>query len=290
MQLLLQCVPRCQVLVEVCNTGLVLVLVLVDFVRCLGLRVQALRLFTLLLAESLELIGPVEHSTHHDLACHCKASRVHLSENDRAFLPWQHLYVVAGALERLLELELVKLGVVDILTVLGLTLIVDDMHVPIAFLGHGKVLSDAWGALLGEVGHFGLRGKLKLSTAAHELTHKVILVEETLLVTKEDGLGLTVATHTELGVLHVVRPVELNEHVVLTRFQILILLPNVTIHALFTVLVDEPLLLSIGVFDLRDDESHIAVVVVDVAIEAPVIRLVDRQVVMAARGADLEAN
>lgn len=93
------------------------VLVLVDLERSLGLRVKTLSLLTLLLAECLELVRSMKHRTHHDLTSHGEASWVHLSEHDCTFLPWQHLDVVAGALEWLLELQFVELGVVDLLII-----------------------------------------------------------------------------------------------------------------------------------------------------------------------------
>ena len=90
--------------------------------------------------------------------------------------------------------------------------------------------------------------------------------------------------------LHVVGPIELNEHVVLTWTQVLIFLPNITIHTLLAVTVDELFLLGVWILDLCDDQAHIAIVVVDVAIEASVIRLVDSQVGVAAWCIHLEAN
>ena len=90
--------------------------------------------------------------------------------------------------------------------------------------------------------------------------------------------------------LHIVGPIELNEHVVLTCTQVLVFLPDITIHTLLAVTVDELFLLSIRILDLRDDQAHIAIVVIDVAIEASVIRLVDSQVGVAAGSIHLEAN
>lgn len=119
----------------------------------------------------------MKHCTHHDLTGHCEASRVHLTEDYCAFLSWEDLDIVAGALKRLLELKLVELGVVDVLAVLSLSLVVDDMNVTIAFLCHGKVLSNAWSALFSEVGDFAFGGELLLSTAAHQLAYQVILIE-----------------------------------------------------------------------------------------------------------------
>ena len=90
--------------------------------------------------------------------------------------------------------------------------------------------------------------------------------------------------------LHVVRPVKLNEHVVVTLFKVLVLLPSIAILAHLAVFVDKTLLLSLCVFDLCYNKAHIGVVVVDRAIEAALISLVDAQVGMATWSADLEAN
>lgn len=90
--------------------------------------------------------------------------------------------------------------------------------------------------------------------------------------------------------LHVVRPVKLNEHVIVTLLKVLVLLPSVTILAHLAVFVDETLLLSLCVLDLCNDKTHIGVVVVDRAVEATLVSLVDAQVGMATWRTDLEAN
>ena len=176
LELLLQSVVLGEILVEVGNSGLVFVLILVNFVGGLGLGVEALSLLTLLLAERLEFGGSVEYRAHHDLARHGEAGGVHLAEDDRALLPRIDLNVIAGAAEGLLELELVELGVVDVLAVLGFLLVVDDVDVTVALLSHGKVLSDARGALLSKVGCLALC-ELLFGTAAHKLTDQIDLVE-----------------------------------------------------------------------------------------------------------------
>ena len=90
--------------------------------------------------------------------------------------------------------------------------------------------------------------------------------------------------------LHVVRPIELHEHVILTWCKVLILFPDVTIHALLAITVDELFLLCVRILDHRYDQAHIAIVIINMAIEASVIRLVDGQVGVAAWGIHLEAN
>ena len=89
--------------------------------------------------------------------------------------------------------------------------------------------------------------------------------------------------------LDIIGPIELNEHVVLAWLQVFILFPNITIHALFTVLVDERLLFGIGIVDFGNDQAHIAIIIVNMTIEAPIICLIDGKVVMAT-SCDLEAN
>lgn len=176
LKLLLQSIVLGEVLIEVGNTGLVFVLILEDVVGGLGLGMETLSFLTLFLAECFEFVGSVEYRAHHDLTCHGEASGVHLTEDDSTLLTRVDLNVVAGALEGLLELELVKLGVVDVLAVLGLVLVVDNMDVTVALFGHGEVFSNAGGALLSEVGCLAFCEFL-FSTAGHKLTDKVVFVE-----------------------------------------------------------------------------------------------------------------
>ena len=176
LQLLLQSVVLGEVLIEVGDTGLVFVLILVDFVGGLGLGMEALSFLTLFLAECLKFGGSMEYRAHHNLTCHREASGVHLTEDDSTLLTRVDFNVVAGASERLLELELVKLGVVDVLLVPSLLLVVDNMDVTVALFGHSEVFSNAGGALLGEVGCLAL-SKLLFSTAGHKLTDEVVFVE-----------------------------------------------------------------------------------------------------------------
>ena len=90
--------------------------------------------------------------------------------------------------------------------------------------------------------------------------------------------------------LHVVRPVKLNEHVVVALLKVLVLFPGVAILPHLAVFVDKTLLLSLSVLNLRNDKAHIRVVVIDGAIEAALISLVHAQVGVAAWGTDLEAD
>jgi len=99
-----------------------------------------------------------------------------LAEHNGLSLTWLDFNVVAGALERLLELKLVELGVVDVFSVPGLVIIIDDVHIAVTFFSHGEVLRDARGTLLGEVRRLAF-SKLLLGTAGHQLTHQVIFVE-----------------------------------------------------------------------------------------------------------------
>ncbi len=193
LEFLLQSVPLGLVLVEECDTSLVLVLVLVDLIRLLRFGVHSLRSLALLNTELLQLFWAVQHSTHHDLAGHCEASRVHLAEYYGFALAWQHLHVVTGSLLWLLHLQFVELGVVDVLAVLGLGLIINNVHVPVTLFGHGEVLGNAWCTLLGKVRSFSL-SKLLLGARSHQHADQVILLPLTLLVAKEDSLAGTVAT------------------------------------------------------------------------------------------------
>ena len=163
------------------------------------------------------------------------------------------------------------------------------MHIAVAFLGHGEVLGDVGGTLRVKVGGSTL-GELLLSAATHQVTDEVVPIELGFLITQEVGLCGTVATDTEFGVLDVVRPVKLNVHVVFARLKILVLFPNVSVLSHLSILVGEGLLLSLWVLDLCHDQAHIRVIVLNVPVEAPIIRLVDRQIVMATRGRDHEAN
>lgn len=108
-----------------------------------------------------------------------------MAEHNGLSLTWLDFNVVAGALERLLEFKLVELGVVDVFSVPGLVVIVNDVHIAVTFFSHGEVLCDARGTLLGEVRRLAL-SKLLLSTAGHQLTHQVVFVEQRLLVSEED--------------------------------------------------------------------------------------------------------
>ena len=175
LKLLLQSVVLGEVLIEVGNAGLVFVLILEDVVGGLGLGMETLSFLTLFLAKRFKFGGSVKNRAHHDLTCHGEASGVHLTEHDRTLLTREDLYVVTGAFEWLLQLELVKLGVVDVLAVLGLVLVVDNMDVTVALLSHGEVFSNAGGALLSEVGCLAFC-KFLFSTAGHKLTDKVVFV------------------------------------------------------------------------------------------------------------------
>lgn len=103
-QFLLQSLVRLVVHVVIDNTGLVLVLVLVDLVGLLSASVNTLRLLSLSHAQLLQLLRPVHHCAHHDLAGQGEAGWVHLAEHDSFLLPWEHLDVIAGSLEWLLHL------------------------------------------------------------------------------------------------------------------------------------------------------------------------------------------
>ena len=216
----------------------------------------------------------MHHGAHHDLTRHREASRVHLAEDDRFTFARLHFNVVASSLLRLLKLKLVKLGVVDVLPVLRLHFVVDDVNIAIALLGHGKVLRNSGSSLLCKVCSLAL-SKLLLSAASHELPDQIVLVVLTLLIAKEDRTRLSVAADTELCVLHIVRPVELDEHVVLTRLKVFILLPDVPVHAHLSILVNKALLLGVWVLNLSDNQAHIGVVVVDVTAKAPIVSLID---------------
>lgn len=168
------------------------VLILVDLVGLLRLCVHSLRLLAFLDTELLQFLWTMKDSAHHDLAGHREASWIHLPEDDGLALTWLDFDVVARALLRLLHLQLVKFGVVDVLAVLRLILIIDDVDVTVALLSHGKVLSDSWSALLSKVGGLAL-SKLLLGARGHEHADQIVLLPLALLVTKEDGLGGTVA-------------------------------------------------------------------------------------------------
>ena len=176
LELLLQSVVLGEVLVEVGDASLVFVLILEDVVGGLGLGMEALSFLTLFLAKRFKFGGSVEYRAHHDLTGHGEAGGVHLPEDDCSLLPRIDLNIVTGALEGLLELELVKLGVVDVLTVLGLLLMVDNMNVTVALLSHSEVFSNAGGALFSEIRCLAFC-ELLFSTAAHKLTDKVVFVE-----------------------------------------------------------------------------------------------------------------
>ena len=163
------------------------------------------------------------------------------------------------------------------------------MHISVTFFGHGEILSDSGSTLLSKVGNLAF-SKLLLGTTGHQLTDKVVLVVKTLLVSEEDGLSFTIATDTEFSMLHVVRPIEFDVHVVLARLEVLILLPGITVHAGLTILVGESLLFSVGILDLSDNQSDVGVVVVNMAVETTIICLVDSQIVMATGCGNLEAN
>ena len=70
LQLFLQGVVRCQIFVEVGNTRLMLILVLINLVRRLRLRVQTLSLFAFLLAQVLQLVWAMHDCAHHNLTGH----------------------------------------------------------------------------------------------------------------------------------------------------------------------------------------------------------------------------
>jgi len=179
-----------------------------------------------------------------------------LAEHNGLTLTWLDFDVVAGALERLLEFKLVELGVVDVFSILGLVIIVDDVHIAVTFFSHGEVFRDARGTLFREVCRLAF-GKLLLGTASHQLTHQVVFVVKRLLVSHKDRLGLSIAADTELSVLHVVRPVKLDVHVVLTRFKIFVLFPGVTILSHLSILINEAFLLCVRILYLGYDESDI---------------------------------
>lgn len=90
--------------------------------------------------------------------------------------------------------------------------------------------------------------------------------------------------------LHVVRPVKLNVHVVVASLKVFVLFPDISVLTHFTILVSENLVLFVGVLDFSDYESDIGVVVVNVSIEAAIIGLVDGQIVMATCTIDLETD
>ena len=175
LELLLKSIVLGEVLIEVGDTGLVFVLILEDVVRGLSLGMESLSFLTLFLAECFKFGGSVENRAHHDLTCHGEACGVHLTENDRTLLTWIDLNIVTGASERLLELKLVKLGIVDILTVLGFLLMVDNMDITVALLSHGEVFSNARCALLSEISCLAFC-KLLFSTASHKVADKVVFV------------------------------------------------------------------------------------------------------------------
>ena len=62
------------------------------------------------------------------------------------------------------------------------------MHVAVTFLSHSEILGDPGGTLLSEISNLALRSEFLLTTAGHELTNQIVLVVETLFITKEDGL------------------------------------------------------------------------------------------------------
>ena len=66
-----------------------------------------------------------------------------MAEHNGLSLTWLDFNVVAGALERLLEFKLVELGVVDVFSIPGLVVIVDDVF------GGGASSSFAGAAVLG---------------------------------------------------------------------------------------------------------------------------------------------
>lgn len=70
LQLFLQGVVRCEIFVEVGNTSLMLILVLINLVRRLRLCMQTLSLFAFLLAQVLQLVWAMHDCTHHNLAGH----------------------------------------------------------------------------------------------------------------------------------------------------------------------------------------------------------------------------
>ena len=185
LQLLLQSVVLGEVLIEVGDTGLVFVLILVDFVGLLCLGVHSLGLLALCAAELLELLLAVEHCAHHDLTGHRESSWIHLPEHNGLLLARFDFDIVAGALLWLLDLELLELRVVDVLTVACLHLVIYNVDVAVSLLSHGEVLRDLRSALLGKIGSLTL-SELLLSAASHELANKFILVVLALLVAEED--------------------------------------------------------------------------------------------------------
>ena len=80
--------------------------------------------------------------------------------------------------------------------------------------------------------------------------------------------------------LNVVRPVELDEHIVVTLLEVLVLFPSVTILAHLTILIHKAFLVSVRVLNLGNDKADVRVVVIDRTIEAAFIRLIDAQVVV----------
>ena len=217
-----------------------LVLVLEDFVRLLSLGMKTLGALALGLAKLLKLILAEEHSTHHNLLRHSEASRIHLAEHDRLLLARQHLDLIASASLWLLDLQFVELGEVDVFTVFSLHIVVDDMYIAVTLLSHGEVLRDVRGALLFKVCYLAL-SELLLGAATHQFSDKIVLVVKFLLIAEEGACALTVTTDREISVVNGIRPIELDIHVVFTRFEVLILFPRVTVLTHFAVFVDKML-------------------------------------------------
>lgn len=266
-----------------------LVLVLEDVVWLFRLGVEALGFLAFRFTEFLQLLCAMEYSTHHDLTGHGEAGWVHLAEHDCLLLAWEDLNIIAGALLRLHDRQLVELRVVDVLLVPSLHLAVDNVYVAVAFLSHGEVLRDFRGTLFREIRRLAFC-KFLLGTAGHQLPNHSILVELTLLVTEEDTRALTVAADRELGVLDVIGPVELYIHVVVTLLKMLILFPSVTVLAHLAIFVDHSPLFSLCIFDFGNDEADVGVVVVDRSIKAALISLVDAQVMVTTGCSNLEAD
>lgn len=163
------------------------------------------------------------------------------------------------------------------------------MDIAIALLSHGEVLRDFWSTLLCKVRCLAL-SQLLLGAASHQLPDEDVLIVKTLLITEEDASAFTIATDRKLSVLNILGPVELYKHVVVTLLEIFIFFPCVTVLTHFAVLVYKILIVSVSILDLGNYEAYIGVVVVDRALKATLISLVDTKIVMTTGRSDLETN
>ena len=72
--------------------------------------------------------------------------------------------------------------------------------------------------------------------------------------------------------------------------KIFVFLPNVTILPLLSIFIDKSLFFGVRIFNFSNNESYIRVIIIDVTIEASVISLIDRKIVMATRSIDLKTD